>query len=272
MTVKVKILSTILMLNLVTISGQNLENKNTNLYEEMNKKVCRIYIQQEFEGQTITTSGTGINIGKQINNVIIPFVFTANHVIENLLKLKNSYLTVYFTNTNNNTFFTSNLSEDNIIWRDADMDVAIIGIPKNVYTTITSESNFDFKIVCLENIRNGNVGQEVYMLGKRWVEGKKNISIYKKGIISAYTSDFPDYENIPVYLIDKMANKGMSGGLIFNDDYVGIALIIGYVLEREKKIRTSDDLTIGIPLLPLIQKLDSIILEDGDNIFHQLGY
>ena len=69
-----------------------------------------------------------------------------------------------------------------------------------------------------------------------------------------------------------MANKGMSGGLIFNNKSEGIALISSYVLEQEEKIQISDDLTIGIPLLPISQKLDSIILERGESIIQLLGY
>lgn len=272
MIVKIKLLSTILLFSLFILNGQNLEKEKADISGKMDKTVCRIYIHQNFEGQTITFSGTGINIAKLVKNDTITFVFTANHVIENLLKLKDSYLKVYFTNTDGNIFSTGNLGVDNIIWRDRDMDAAIIGIPRKIHYNISLESNVNWVVSPLEHIGNGTIGQTVYMLGKRWISKENSISIYKKGIISAKIKGFPNYENITVYIIDKMGNKGMSGGLIFNDNFEGIALISSYVLEKEKKIQTSDDLTIGIPLLPLSQKLDSIIRENGDNIIQLLGY
>ncbi len=271
MITKIKILL-MLMLFLCTNYGQSIENNINDISIEMDKKVCRIYIHQEMPGDTTIFSWTGINISKSINDQSVKFVFTANHVIENFLKLKNSYFIIFFTNHDGTVFSTGKLNDNNILWRNKKMDAAIIGIPKKIYSSTAVESQTIFTISTLDSIGRGKIGQDVYLLGKRWVSKDKSISIYKKGIISTFTHGFPGKENIDVYLIDKMINKGMSGGLIFDKENTGIALISGYVLEKEKKIQTSDDLTIGIPLLSIYIKLNSIIAENEDDIVQKLGY
>lgn len=267
----VKHIITLIVFSLFMINGQNLENENINIFEKMDKSVCRIYYYQNSGLQTAKYSGTGINIRKQVHADAITFVFTANHVIDDLFKFKNSYLKIYFTNIYGKLFWTGNLGIDNIIWHNRDMDAAIIGIPKEVFHEF-SESDINWTISTIERITTGNIGQDIYMLGKRWTSAQSSISIFKKGIISAKPIGFPHYEDIPLYIIDKMANKGMSGGLIFNDKLEGIALISSYVLEQKNVTQLSDDLTVGIPLLPISQKLDSIIFERGENIIQLLGY
>lgn len=265
----IKFVSICILINIVILNSQNIDNGNFK-HNLINKQVCRIYVEQTIEGQNYKFKGTGINIGKEINGEIIVFVITANHVIENLLKLKNSFLQLYFTNSDNNTLFTDKLSEDNIIWHDRKMDVAVIGIPKRINTNISNNTNW--QIPTVKRFSNGIIGEDVYMLGKRWFTGKQSISIYKKGIISAITNDFPGYLGTTVYIIDKMSNKGMSGGLIYNDDFDGVAVISSYVLEKEKKIQTSDDLTVAISITLVNTKLDSVISQKGEEIYRILGY
>lgn len=253
----------------VILDGQDTD-KTTFDFKIIDKQVCRIYLEGTTGDSVKTYKGTGINVGKQLGDKILVFVITANHIVKNIINLENSFIKIYFSNSENNTLFTDKLKKENIIWQDEKTDVAIIGIPKKIHTD--NPNNTDWQIQTIKTLKNGMIGQDVFMFGKRWVGRRKNFPIYKKGIISLKTREMPGYEGTLTYLVDKMSNKGMSGGLIFNDNYEAIALIIGNVLEKGRSIKLSDDLTVGISLITLNTKLDSVINQNSDNILKLLGY
>lgn len=262
----VKYLLLIFGLSTFTLNGQADEKSFQDSISIMIKSTCRLYVHQTYEGKTETKVGTGINIRESINNKLTLFVFTADHIIEGLFKLKNSKLQIYFSDLDNNIYSTDSLDFKNVIWHDSGMDAAILVIPELLYHK-TFPDNYNPPVIpSLEKIEKGFTGEDVYMLGRRWLTGKNNIPIFKKGIVSTITKNFPRFEGHIIYIIDKMANKGMSGGLIFNRDFQGIALISGYILEKEKKIQTSDDLTVGISLNMMFTKLKALIDEHGESL------
>jgi len=258
------------LISLSIIFGQSTPDSLN--FNKMDKTICRIYIHQNIAEDEVINMGTGIIVSQRIDTSNVHFIFTANHVVENLIKLKKSYMQVFFSDLDNNIYYTDSLNMEHIIWHNEALDAAILGLPNAILHKTFPVGYIPPGIEKLKLIGTGKVGEEVFMLGKRWLRKDYSISILKRGIISSYTNQFPDFKNYYVYLIDKMSNKGMSGGLIYNSLGEGIALVSGYVVENDKKIRTSDDLTIGIPLIVLFGELENSIDEKGNEIKVLLGY
>lgn len=248
------------------------QNNDSLDFNKMDKSICRIYIHQKIEKDEIISMGSGIVVSSSSTGVRSYYVFTAHHVIDNLLKLKQSYIKIYFTDIDNNILYTKELGEEHIIWKNESMDAAIISIPKMLTHKKFQEGYIPPGLEILKLIGDAKIGEDIYMLGERWLKENYSISILKKGVISTLTNKFPGYKGHYIYLIDKMANKGMSGGLIYNTSGKGIAMISSYVVENDKKIRTSDDLTVGIPLSILFNQLEKVIVKSGEQIKSILGY
>jgi len=237
----------------------------TDVFTQAARAVCRIYVECKLDKQTKIGRGSGVVLKRAIQNTGCYFVCTAYHVIENLLMTRDPNCSVYLSDPNGVKLWTKDVSREHVVWRDRLMDAAIIALPMGLHhagdETVTG-------IAFVKSIRGPSVGQDVFMVGRRWVRKNTSIPILKRGIVSTITASLPNHQGHKVILVDKMSNKGMSGGLLFAADGQGIGMIVSYVLESDQRVRTSDDLTVCIPLSILFQELNSAISEREDEILH----
>jgi len=254
--------SIIFVISSSSCTGRISDNK---VFEKIARCVCKIYIEHELDGGVTKSRGSGIVLKKQIKNTSTYFACTAYHVIEDILRIQNVKSEIFFFDSNGIKCW-ANIYRENIIWRNREMDSAIIAIPSNISHKKLDENLQIGEPEFVKDIVIPSIGQSVYMMGYRWLRDRDANPIFKKGILSAILDDLPGHVGHHVFLIDKMANKGMSGGLIFSNRGKAIAMISSYLLETEQKIRTSDDITVGIPMIVLLKELETEIDKNGDRI------
>jgi len=240
--------------------------KESNVFERTEKYICRIYVEHELDGRKIINRGCGIVLRQTIKESVCYFVCTAYHVVEDLLTVRNVGCEIFVSDFNDIKYWNKNIRAEHIVWRNREMDAAIIALPKNLFHDPFTEG-YEFQgISYVKTVTTATIGQEVYMIGYRWHSEKSSTVIFKKGIVSTVTKTLPGYKGHRVFLVDKMSNKGMSGGLLFTNDGRGIAMISSYILESDQRLRTSDDLTVCVPLSVLFKKLKSVILGNEEEI------
>lgn len=151
------------------------------------------------------------------------------------------------------------------------MDAALLVLPRDLQPGGDLPDNYEFPgLANLKLIGEPDWGEDIYLFGYRWINEDRFIDILKKGVLSVGTKDLPGYEGNLVYLIDNMANKGMSGGLAFNSDGVGIGIISSYVYETDNAYLNSDDLTVCLPLTIYFNVLGTMIINQADMIYNIL--
>jgi hypothetical protein len=173
---------------------------------------------------------------------------------------------------NGNIHIADGISAKHLVWSNASMDAALLVLPRNLIPGKNIPGDYEYPgLANLKLIGVPDWGEDIYLFGYRWINESTFIDIVKKGILSVGTTELPGYEGHLVYLIDNMANKGMSGGLAFNERGVGIGIISSYVYETDNQFLNSDDLTVCLPLSMYFSVLNSIIINDPETIQEIIG-
>jgi hypothetical protein len=97
------------------------------------------------------------------------------------------------------------------------MDAAIIASPATLFHGPLSEGQTVGGLALVKEMTSASMGQDVFMVGRRWLGGKQSTAILKKGIISTVTTDLPGYKGHAIILGDTMSSIGMTGGLVFTE-------------------------------------------------------
>jgi len=245
--------------------------EETPVFSQVERCLCRIYLEHELDGRRVTERGCGVVFRHRIQDSHCYFVCTAYHVIENMLLMNNVTCRIFLqdcrvADSNSPKYWPDRIRRDHIVWRNREMDAAIIALPAILSHDPFPEGYKFPGLAYVKQIADASMGQEVFMMGPRWYTDKVSGLILKRGIISGITKELPRYKGHPIFLVDQMSNKGMSGGLLFSNDGRGIGMISSYVLESDQGLRTSDDLTVCVPLSILLDELQSVISEKGDKV------
>jgi len=251
--------SIIILIFLFTNSLFSESTPKDSLFQSAQRSVCFIKIIQEIEGNSeFLSSGCGVILKDDVEDKIFYCFATAYHVIEPLIKMRNTYASVKMYDQNGYRYSTKNVNLNNIIWKDKSADAALVLIPSKV--SIIGDRPEGYKYPGLHFLKSISVpdwGEEVYLIGYRLIDSNTYLYIIKKGIVSSMTTTLPGYLGNSVFLVDNMANKGMSGGLVINSLGKGLSVISGYILEKERKVQTSDDLTVSLSLDIFYNKMKS---------------
>jgi hypothetical protein len=152
------------------------------------------------------------------------------------------------------------LTRKHVLWQNESLDAALLLLPADLRPEGQIPMDYRYEgMAYLEKTEKPAWGQEIYLFGYRWMNEENFIDILKKGVLSVGTSKLPGYEGHLVFLIDNMANKGMSGGLAFTADGAGIGIISSYVYEVGTQLQKSDDLTVCLPMAFYFQALGDVI-------------
>ncbi len=265
--------SSILFVLFFSFQAYTQETPSNETLRKAQRSVCAIKIYQELPagGQNISL-GCGVVLKTAVKDKSIYFVATANHVIKELFEINGTYATINVFDQNGKLYKAKTISKNNIIWRDTDLDAALIVLPNHLVPDENLPDNYaspGLSIVKL--IGEPDWAQDIYLFGYRWMNENLFIDIVKKGILSVATKELPGYEGRLVYLIDNMANKGMSGGLAFTADGTGIGIISSYVYEVDENTQNSDDLTVCLPLTFYFTALGSQVISNADTILQLAG-
>lgn len=249
--------------------AQNLlsqESINSEIIRNAQRNVCAIKILNKNNKETMAL-GCGVVLMTKVKDRNEFFVATVFHILKDLIKSDEITASISLFDRNGNVYEVSKISGKNIIWTNQSMDAALILLPRNLKPEGDIPANYEFPgLANLKLIGEPNWGEDIYLFGYRWINEQTFIDIVKKGILSVGTKDLPGYEGNLVYLIDNMANKGMSGGLAFTSGGVGIGIISSYVYEVGDEFLNSDDLTVCLPLTIYFNALSSIIVNYSDEI------
>jgi hypothetical protein len=235
------------------------------------QNVCAIHIIEPESGKTMAL-GCGVVLMTRVNDQNEYFIATAFHIVKNLVSRNELQATISVFDNNGKLYSASGLTGKHVLWNNPSMDAALLVLPKDI--TPEEELPSDYEFPGLANLKLIGVpdwGEDIYLFGYRWINENRFIDIVKKGILSVGTSELPGYEGHLVYLIDNMANKGMSGGLAFNAEGVGIGIISSYVYETDNTYLNSDDLTVCLPLTFYFKVLGSLIINKKDLIIDILN-
>lgn len=262
-----KLLVTALLLNFFfVLSAQT--NINPEQIRKTQRSVCAIkIIDTDSDVEKVIAVGCGVVLISELNNRNEYFIATALHVIDNLLKKPGYRAEIMVFDKYGNLFKTSYIGKEYIIWFNKDADAALIVLPHDLnYEGELPSDYINTGLSNLEMIGEPDWGQDIYLFGYRWMNENLFLDILKKGILSIGTTQLPGYEGHLVYLIDNMANKGMSGGLAFTEKGTGIGIISSYVYEVNTNFQNSDDLTVCLPLPYYFKALSEVIISDRDKI------
>lgn len=232
------------------------------------RSVCAIRIIENDHAKEQTIAlGCGVVLMSKLNGKNEYFVATAYHIVESLFNNPNTKAEIVAFDDTGVAFKTIKIGKEYIIWQKKETDMALLVLPGNLTPADqqTSDHNFD-GLTNLKVIGEPDWGQDIYLFGYRWMKEDLFLDILKKGILSVGTTQLPGYEGQLVYLIDNMANKGMSGGLAFTAEGVGIGIISSYVYEVNSKLQNSDDLTVCLPLNYYFKALGEVLIQQGDQI------
>lgn len=234
----------------------------------MQRNTCAIKISETINASNqLISFGCGVVLKSKVNGNNEYFVATVYHVVEKLFTSEKNNATISIFDINGNIFNAKNISRDHVLWVNKTMDAALLVVPKD----LQPEGNLakDYVFPGLQNLKligTPDWGQDIYLFGYRWMDENVFIDILKKGILSVGTDGLPGYEGNLVYLIDNMANKGMSGGLAFTNKGTGIGIISSYVYESNSQLQNSDDLTVCLPLTIYYNALSAIIGSEPEKI------
>jgi len=242
------------------------EKINPETIRNAQRNVCAINIMHAETGKT-TALGCGVVVSSKVLDRNEYFVATAFHIVKDLISNPGLQATISVFDQNGNIYTAGGISGKNVVWRNFSMDAALLVLPRNLKPNAQIPSEYEFPgLANLKLIGEPTWGEDIYLFGYRWINESSFIDIVKKGILSVGTSELPGYEGHLVYLIDNMANKGMSGGLAFNERGVGIGIISSYVYETNNEFLNSDDLTVCLPLTMYFNVLSTLIINNPEII------
>ncbi|NOZ22355.1 MAG: trypsin-like peptidase domain-containing protein [Planctomycetes bacterium] len=203
--------------------------------------------------------GCGVVVKETVNGEAQYFVVTVYHLVAPVYSQSDAGLKPIVRDWNGKRLWPAKLlGKESIVYADKAADFAILRLPSALSHAPRSEGYKSPGLAVLKSVRNREqvrLGQEIYMLGFRPFAGTEYLYVLKKGIISSIIAKHPGFGNSEVYFVDKMPNKGMSGGPVFYSTGEGLGLIHGYVLEMGNKYKLSDDLTVVIPYSYILGKL-----------------
>lgn len=232
------------------------------------RNVCAIKVIEPLNEHEQTVSfGCGVVLMTKVNGRNEYFIATVYHVIEKLFANSNSHATISVFDKNGLIYKPGKIRREHVLWLDKTMDAALLVLPKDLQPEGEREKDYVFPgLQSLKLIGTPDWGQDIYLFGYRWMDENVFIDILKKGILSVGTVGLPGYKGNLVYLIDNMANKGMSGGLAFTNKGTGIGIISSYVYESNSRIQNSDDLTVCLPLTIYFNALSSITISEKERL------
>jgi Trypsin-like peptidase domain len=269
-----KKLSILLILLVVASITRGQEKIAPDLIRNTQRTVCAIkIIKGENQLSETISLGCGVVLMASVNDRNEYFIATAYHVLDNLFSMEGTSATVNVFDKNGQMYKVESVKKNHLIWANRSMDAAILALPRRVEPEGDLPENYKFPgLMNLKLIGDPEWGEEIYLFGYRWINENLFIDILKKGILSVGTNLLPGYEGNLVYLIDNMANKGMSGGLAFNGDGMGIGIISSYVYEADNRLQNSDDLTVCLPLTIYFNQLSIILVNDKKRISEIFRY
>ncbi|MCB2219528.1 MAG: serine protease [Bacteroidetes bacterium] len=230
------------------------------------QNVCAIRITEK-DSEKTTALGCGVVLMTRVKDNNEYFIATAYHIVKNLVTNPDLEARISVFDKNGKLYSVSGLTGKHLLWSNPSMDAALMVLPRDVSPEEEIPEEYAFPgLANLKLIGEPAWGEDIYLFGYRWINENRFIDIVKKGILSVGTSDLPGYEGHLVYLIDNMANKGMSGGLAFNEEGVGIGIISSYVYETNNTFLNSDDLTVCLPLTFYFKVLGALIINQSDVI------
>lgn len=258
------ILTLVTLFSFTLISAQ--EKVNPETIRNAQRNVCAINIMLSESGKT-TALGCGVVFSSKVLDRNEYFVATAFHIVKDLISNPGLKATISVFDQNGNIYTAEGITGKNVVWRNFSMDAALLVLPRNLKPNEQISSEYEFPgLANLKLIGEPLWGEDIYLFGYRWINENSFIDIVKKGILSVGTTELPGYEGHLVYLIDNMANKGMSGGLAFNQRGVGIGIISSYVYETDNEFLNSDDLTVCLPLTMYFNVLGALIINNPELI------
>jgi hypothetical protein len=240
----------------------------------MQRTVCAIKVSHHTSGPDAGMAvGCGVVLMQQVDGQDVYFVATANHIVEGLFSNEDASGEIMAFDKSGVLYTANGLTRQHVLWRNRSLDAALLLLPADLRPEGQIPMDYRFEgMAHLENTVNPEWGQDVYLFGYRWMNEKNFIDILKKGILSVGTTRLPGYEGHVVFLIDNMANKGMSGGLAFTADGAGIGIISSYVYEVGSQLQNSDDLTVCLPMAFYFQALEDVIVTDTKRLKQSIDY
>ena len=243
----------------MAVTGQTAPDEG--VIRRMQQTVCAIKVMGPSSGAVSgTTVGCGVVLMQQLEGREVYFVATANHIVKDLFAGDDAGGEILAFDKSGVMYKASGLSREHVLWRNESLDAALLLLPIDLRPEGQVPMNYRYKgMAYLENTGKPEWGQDIYLFGYRWMNEEYFIDILKKGILSVGTSKLPGYEGHLVFLIDNMANKGMSGGLAFTAGGAGIGIISSYVYEVGTQVQNSDDLTVCLPMAFYFRALGDVI-------------
>jgi S1-C subfamily serine protease len=241
----------------------NVNNRNATI-TKAKAYTCLVEICQFNSKDTFKIKqGTGAIVKYKIaDNKYFYFCLTVCHVVQPLLKDSSTFCEIVGITPNGLSYRASGAKGNaELIWADEKKDMAIIRIKTPL--PLLGQTQTINEIPVLNGYMNSDdvsLGDEVYMMGYRLLNQLTYNFIVKEGMVAASIGNHPLLDNIPVFYIDKMANKGMSGGTVFYENGKGLGIMEGYVLESGNPLGMSDDLTIVIPFYLYFKVLDQLTI------------
>ena len=238
------------------------------LIRDMQRTVCAIKVMSGSGGPGSGVAvGCGVVLMDNIDGQETYFVATANHIIKGLFESSDAVAEIMAFDKSGIMYKTAAVKKKNIVWRNPELDAALILLPPDVRPEGQIPMGYRYQGLAHLKMTGEPVwGQDIYLFGYRWMNEERFIDILKKGILSVGTTELPGYKGNLVFLIDNMANKGMSGGLAFAADGTGIGIISSYVYEVNSRLQGSDDLTVCLPLAFYMKALEDLIEADRDKL------
>lgn len=261
------------MLMIRPMTGLAQESITPETIRNAQRSVCAIKTTGVEKGNNkVYSLGCGVVMKTKIKDREGYFVATTLHLVKGLLEQSGTRATVSVFDRNGSMYEARDITGEYILWYDAEMDAAIFVLPQELAPVTDLPADYSFPgPASLRLIGEPEWGQDIYLFGYRWIEGDVFIDILKKGILSVGTMDLPGYEGRLVYLIDNMANKGMSGGLAFTANGTGVGIISSYVYEWGEGGSDSGDLTVCLPLAVFFKALGNLVIMQGDRIGELMG-
>ncbi len=271
-TMKLKTYFTVVFL-FTFVSAITQQTPSNEIIRKAQRSVCAIKIfQQSLSGGQNISLGCGVVIKTAVKNKNLYFIATANHVVSELFELNGAFATIDVFDENGKMYKADNITKKYVIWTDKELDAAIVVLPSALSPDEKLPDNYQSPgLSIVKLIGEPDWGQDIYLFGYRWMNENLFIDILKKGILSVATKELPGYEGRLVYLIDNMANKGMSGGLAFTSDGTGIGIISSYVYEVNDITPNSDDLSVCLPLTFFLSALGTEVISNADVILKLAG-
>ncbi|MBN2174848.1 MAG: trypsin-like peptidase domain-containing protein [Bacteroidales bacterium] len=234
------------------------------------RSVCAIKIVDK--GGEVISMGCGVVLASKVKQKNEFFVATAFHVLSELFSAEGTTVSVIIFDKNGQAFRMDSITKKHMMWANSSMDAALLALPRKFIPVSKLPDSYKFPgFTNLQLIGEPDWGQDIYLFGYRWIDENTFIDVLKKGILSVGTTNLPGYEGNLVYLIDNMANKGMSGGLAFSADGVGIGIISSYVYESDNSLQNSDDLTVCLPLTLFFKALGNIVIMEEEKLLNVLS-